>query len=90
MQFFEVDIRGQICPSTLLVALKEVNARKEALKSGELCLVLQTDNRDAVVTIPEAMENMGYEVTMVKRAGHYVVSVWGSRRLAVAGVHPDK
>ncbi len=76
----EVDIRGQICPSTLLTALKEVNEHKQALKEGTLELRFSTDNRDATITIPEALENMGYEVKISKEGGHYVMVIRAAKR----------
>jgi hypothetical protein len=35
----EYDIRGQICPSTLLIALREINRNSERLLRGEISLV---------------------------------------------------
>ncbi|MCK4838258.1 MAG: sulfurtransferase TusA family protein, partial [Desulfobulbaceae bacterium] len=58
----EFDIRGQICPSSLLTTLKELNSLKQEIKSGQVIITVKTDNRDATVTIPETATNMGYEV----------------------------
>ena len=66
----ELDIRGQICPSTLLVALREMNNNIDELNSGSVRLFIKTDNRDATNTIPEAAENMGFQVTVSKSAEH--------------------
>lgn len=71
----EFDIRGQICPSTLLIALREMNDRREELRTGEVRLVFKTDNRDATVTIPEAAGNMGYGVDVAKEADYYLITV---------------
>ena len=75
----ELDIRGQICPSTLLTALREVNLHKGALKTGDLQLVILTDARDAVDRIPNAVGNMGYPVTVVREERHYRITVGGIR-----------
>ncbi len=69
------DIRGQICPSTLLIALKEINRHKEGLRSGEVVLLFKTDNRDATVTIPDAAENMGYGANVAKEADYYLITI---------------
>jgi hypothetical protein len=69
------DIRGQICPSSLLIALKEINRHKERLRTGEVALLFKTDNRDATVTIPDAAENMGYGTKVVKEADYYLITV---------------
>lgn len=71
----ELDIRGQVCPSTLLIALKELNIHREELKNGTLELVLKTNNRDATITIPDAAMNMGYGVSVTKETDYYVIVI---------------
>ena len=73
----QLDIRGQICPSTLLTALREVNLYKAALKAGTLQLAILTDDRNATATIPNAVDNMGYRVTVEREEHHYRVTVGG-------------
>lgn len=75
MDTMEFDIRGQLCPSTLLVALKEINANAELLRQGKVKLCFKIDNRDATATIPESAANMGYAVTVEKRDGYYCIEV---------------
>ena len=74
-QVMEFDIRGQICPATLLIALKELNRSKEQLHNGEVQLVFKTDNRDATITIPDAAENMGYAVSVQRVDDYYAIVV---------------
>lgn len=71
----ELDIRGQICPSCLLIALQEVNARQDALRDGTEVLNILTDSRHATNTIPAAVGNMGYQVSVDKDGGFYIISV---------------
>jgi TusA-related sulfurtransferase len=71
----EFDIRGQVCPSSLLLALKEMNRHKERLKIGAVKLAFTTDSRDATVTIPDAAANMGYGAHVAKQEGHYLIVV---------------
>ena len=72
------DLRGQLCPATLLVALKEINAHGDALEQGHrLCFMI--DNRDATITIPEFATNMGYAVSVGKRDGYYYIEVSSGR-----------
>ena len=71
------DMRGQICPSTLLTALKEVNEHRESLQAGSSSLLFLTDNVEATVTIPESVANMGYQVRVTKRPGYYEIEVGG-------------
>jgi len=74
-QELQFDLRGQICPSTLLTALREVNRHRRDLRQGNLRLTIHTDNRDSTATIPEAMRNMGYRVTVEKKEGHYLLHI---------------
>lgn len=76
----DCDLRGQMCPSTLLSALREVNTRRRELRSRAVTLCFRTDNREATVTIPDAMQNMGYEVAVVRRGAHYEITVTGVPR----------
>lgn len=71
----EIDIRGQICPSCLLTTLREVNQHQADLKGGEAALRIRTDSREATATIPEAVGNMGYDVTVEKAEGHYLILI---------------
>lgn len=71
----EIDLRGQICPSTLLTALREVNSAKTELKAGTLSLLFLTDNRSSTTHISETVSNMGYQVSVDKVQGYYRVSV---------------
>lgn len=77
-QTHQLDIRGQICPSTLLTALREVNLHKNALKTGALRVVILTDDRNATTTIPNAVDNMGYPVTVQRENGYYNITVGGT------------
>lgn len=71
----EFDICGQICPSTLLIALREINRNITALGSGEIRLHFLTDNRDCTNTIPEAAANMGLKAVVRKIDANYSILV---------------
>ncbi|HEY5522578.1 MAG TPA: sulfurtransferase TusA family protein [Desulfuromonadaceae bacterium] len=66
---------GQICPSTLLVALREINKNFSQLNNGEVKLLFKTNNRDSTNTIPEAAGNMGLKVSVQKQESHYEILV---------------
>ena len=66
VKIIEIDIRGQICPSTLLVSLKEINNNQFNIRYGNTELHILTDNRDAITTVPYAAKSMGYEVFVEK------------------------
>ena len=71
----EFDIRGQVCPSALLVTLREVNTMYGALQNGEQALHVLTDSRKATETIPGAMSNMGLDVEVSPQDGYYRVII---------------
>jgi TusA-related sulfurtransferase len=74
----EYDIRGQICPATLLTALREVNSHAAALRTGDVALLFLTANRDSTQTIPEAVENMGFTVKVIPHEGYYLIRISGN------------
>jgi len=67
----EIDMRGQVCPATMLVALEAINNHGLDLQCGAKRLALLTDNRDATNTIPDIAANMGYEVKVSREGSHY-------------------
>jgi TusA-related sulfurtransferase len=71
----EIDVRGQVCPSTMLVALDNLNRYHEELHSGKVRLLIRTDNRDATSTIPGTAESMGYEIQVLPLAGFYEIVI---------------
>lgn len=71
----KLDMRGQICPSCLLVALKEVNERQAALRSGQCTMHILTDDRQSTSTIPNAVSTMGYKVDVEKVQGFYAIKI---------------
>lgn len=79
METISIDMRGQICPSTLISALREINVRKDGIRSGAMRLVFLTDNRDSTVTIPETAENMGYATKVIKEDDYYRIEICAAR-----------
>jgi len=78
MQTIDIDMRGQVCPSTLLVAMDNLNKHREALQGGSVRLQIQTDNREATTTIPTTAENMGYDVQVRNLEGYYQIEISSS------------
>lgn len=71
----DIDMRGQVCPACLLVAMDKMNKNRDVLKSGETKLCIQTDNREATTTIPTTARNMGYNVKVTKMETYYRICV---------------
>jgi len=74
MKTLEMDIRGQVCPSSLLLVLREINRQHRDLIAGHLRMVILTDNRDATGTVPEAVRNMGVDAVVEKVDGYYRIT----------------
>ena len=75
MKRVEMDIRGQVCPSSLLLALQVANKNYAEIANGEMEVVIKTDNRDATGTIPNAVENMGVKAETEKLEGYYQITL---------------
>jgi len=73
--FIDVDMRGQVCPATLLVAMDSMNRHREVLLSGAARLRIKTDNRAATNTIPATAQNMGYEAWVRKDKAYYEIII---------------
>jgi len=71
----EIDVCGQICPSTLLTALSEVNKHKEPLLKGNFQLNILSDNLDSTNRVREAVSNMGYQVTVEDQQSHFCIAI---------------
>ena len=70
-----MDVRGQVCPSTLLLAMATMNEHRNALLGGEVALRILSDNRHAIITIPETARNMGYAADVKQDAGYYTILI---------------
>lgn len=71
----EIDVCGQICPSSLLTSLREVNNHKQSLRDGSLQLDILTDNHDSTNRICEAIDNMGYQVKVEDHNDAFKISI---------------
>ena len=74
-EIIEIDICGQICPSTLLTTLSAVNKHKKTLRTGSVQLNILTDNHDSTIRVCEAVGNMGYLVVVEERKSYYCISI---------------
>jgi hypothetical protein len=73
----ELDIRGQICPSCLLLTLKAVNQNSAGLRRAATEVVVFTDDRMAVNTIPDAVGKMGFQAEISQGERGYCIRVTG-------------
>jgi len=73
----DIDIRGQICPSCLLLTLKELNRHGPAIRAGDTQVVVVTDDRQATATIPAAADRMGMRTEVDRVDDLYRIRVFG-------------
>lgn len=76
-QTIDIDIRGQICPSCLLLTLKELNRNGAAIRAGSTEIVVTTDDRQATATIPATADRMGFRTEVVRMDGSYRIRIFG-------------
>jgi TusA-related sulfurtransferase len=76
-QTINLDIRGQICPSCLLMTLKELNQNAAAIRAGQQEVVVVTDDRQATSTIPATAERMGFHVDVARIEDGYRIRIFG-------------
>jgi TusA-related sulfurtransferase len=70
-----LDIRGQICPSCLLIALKEVTNNADKISNKELMIRILSDDRHATSTIPDAVHSMGFSTNVNKTDAGYEILI---------------
>lgn len=70
-----LDVLGQVCPSTLLLALREINRLQKEIRDGGTDLEIRTDNRHATVTIPGAVKSMGLVARVHREEDGYMIRI---------------
>jgi hypothetical protein len=76
-QIIDIDIRGQICPSCLLLTLKELNSNGAAIRTGNAEVVVTTDDRQATATIPATADRMGFRTEVSRVDDGYRIRIFG-------------
>ncbi len=76
-----VDVRGFVCPSSLLIALRELNKYRESLRTDHFTIEMMVDNQDSTNRICEAVKSMGYDFDVTDRDNCYCIAVYRSRAL---------
>lgn len=75
----EIDARGFVCPSSLLVALRELNYHKKKLRNGDIRIVFLIDNHESTNRICDAVKSMGYEFEITEANNCYSVAIFKNR-----------
>jgi len=76
-QTIDLDIRGKICPSCLLLTLRELNRNGEAIRAGHAEVVVVTDDRQATATIPATAGRMGFGSEVLRSDAGYRIRIFG-------------
>ena len=77
-QTIDIDIRGQLCPSCLLLTLKALNENGAAIRAGSSEVIVVTDDRQATATIPATADRMGFRTEIVRlEDGCYRIRIFG-------------
>ena len=77
----QVDVRGFVCPSSLLVALRELNKYREPLRTDHFTIELLVDNQDSTNRICDAVKSMGYDFLVTDTDNSYRIAVYRTRAL---------
>lgn len=77
----ELDARGFVCPSSLLVALRELNKHKDLLRHGCVMFRIFVDNHDSANRICEAVRNMGYHYEIIAIDSSFCICVSSAKNL---------
>jgi hypothetical protein len=77
-QSIDIDIRGQICPSCLLLTLREMNSNGATIRAGDVEVVVLTDDRMATTTIPATADRMGFHTEVARLDGAYRIRIFGN------------
>lgn len=81
----ELDLRGQICPATLLQSLQRLNRMREELRGGASALAILTSNRNSTETVSEAASRMGYRVAVERERAHYRIRIEANPEMSGGG-----
>lgn len=74
----DIDIRGQICPSCLLLTLRTLNEKSAAVRAGQTEIKVKTDDRQATATIPATADRMGFRTEVSRLADGYLIRIFCS------------
>ena len=74
----QIDVRGFVCPSSLLVALRELNKYRESLRCASFKLDFLVDNHESTNRICAAVKSMGYDLQVTETNNSYCIAVYSA------------
>jgi TusA-related sulfurtransferase len=76
-----IDVRGYVCPSSLLVALRELNKYRDLLRTDHFTMELMIDNHESTNRICDAVKSLGYDFRVTDVDNSYCIVVSRTRML---------
>jgi TusA-related sulfurtransferase len=71
-----IDLRGDVCPYPLIMAIKRVSAVEDRLRSGRIILKFIVDHPPSTKSIPREAKKRGYQTEIEKTgAAEWVITV---------------
>ena len=81
VEVIDIDLRGDVCPYPLIVAIKKISEIEDSLKKGEKILRFIIDHPPATRSIPREAEKRGYETELKKTgAAEWEITIKRKRR----------
>ncbi len=73
-----IDLRGDVCPYPLIMALKKVIEVEDRLRAGRIALKFVVDHPPSTKSIPREVKKRGYQSATEKiGAAEWVITVKG-------------
>ena len=73
-----IDLKGDVCPYPLIMAIKRINEVEDHLKSGRIVLKFVVDHPPSTMSIPREIKKRGYQTELEKTgAAEWIITVKG-------------
>ncbi|HID19763.1 MAG TPA: sulfurtransferase TusA family protein [Methanophagales archaeon] len=71
-----IDLKGDVCPYPLIMAIKRISEVEDSLRSGRIVLKLVVDHPPSTKSIPRETKKRGYQTELEKTgAAEWVITV---------------
>ena len=71
-----IDLKGDVCPYPLIMAIKKISDEEDNLRSGRIVLKFVVDHSPSTKSIPRETEKRGYQTELEKTgAAEWVITV---------------
>jgi TusA-related sulfurtransferase len=71
-----IDLRGDVCPYPLIMAIKKISEEEDSLRSGRIVLKFVVDHPPSTKSIPRETEKRGYQTELEKTgAAEWIITV---------------